>query len=335
MRSAFLHVKLQARTASVNAQVTKAKTVSADIEPTIKSTADQLDTVSLEKLDAAFKTVSTEIGVDKENARKLKSLDERVAQTTLQLEKLKQEIDHLKGSPERMHSIAKSRSDAYEQYFELVVREQHILEELYKPLAESLSDQEAAASVQLLKLVVVRTVDVDVWAVRGEELLDLRKNGQFRGRGTLAAEARKRLLPTWQSGSAADVSAAMEKFRSDFDQALIEQAAVERDAPEYQQWTLDVGRWLYSVDHIQVSFSFEYDNISLSQLSPGSRGIVLLLLYLALDLDDHRPLIIDQPEENLDPRVSVHVLWWQSPEVFLKYARDQRVYRSRVLAIWP
>jgi energy-coupling factor transporter ATP-binding protein EcfA2 len=31
-------------------------------------------------------------------------------------------------------------------------------------------------------------------------------------------------------------------------------------------------------------------------------GIVLLLLYLALDNADERPLIIDQPEENLDPK---------------------------------
>src|SRR3546814_7289894 len=34
----------------------------------------------------------------------------------------------------------------------------------------------------------------------------------------------------------------------------------------------------------------------------GTRGIVLLLLYLALDDSDDRPLIIDQPEENLDPK---------------------------------
>lgn len=38
------------------------------------------------------------------------------------------------------------------------------------------------------------------------------------------------------------------------------------------------------------------------KLSPGTRGIVLLLLYLDLDDTDDRPLIIDQPEENLDPK---------------------------------
>ncbi|MDB5340953.1 MAG: hypothetical protein JWN70_6572 [Planctomycetaceae bacterium] len=33
-----------------------------------------------------------------------------------------------------------------------------------------------------------------------------------------------------------------------------------------------------------------------------TRGIVLLLLYLVIDAQDRRPLIIDQPEENLDPK---------------------------------
>jgi ABC-type cobalamin/Fe3+-siderophores transport system ATPase subunit len=38
------------------------------------------------------------------------------------------------------------------------------------------------------------------------------------------------------------------------------------------------------------------------RLSPGTRGIVLLLVYLAIDKQDLRPLLIDQPEENLDPK---------------------------------
>jgi ribonuclease HI len=41
---------------------------------------------------------------------------------------------------------------------------------------------------------------------------------------------------------------------------------------------------------------------AVEQLSPGTRGIVLLLLYLSIDRGDDRPLVIDQPEENLDPK---------------------------------
>lgn len=35
-------------------------------------------------------------------------------------------------------------------------------------------------------------------------------------------------------------------------------------------------------------------------LSPGTKGIVLLILYLGMDTNDTRPLIVDQPDENLD-----------------------------------
>ena len=54
--------------------------------------------------------------------------------------------------------------------------------------------------------------------------------------------------------------------------------------------------------HITVQYEISYDGVDIRKLSPGTRGIVLLLLYLALDDSDDRPLIIDQPEENLDPK---------------------------------
>jgi energy-coupling factor transporter ATP-binding protein EcfA2 len=61
-------------------------------------------------------------------------------------------------------------------------------------------------------------------------------------------------------------------------------------------------QWLFSTNHISVRYEIAYDGLDIRKLSPGTRGIVLLLLYLALDDADDRPLIIDQPEENLDPR---------------------------------
>ena len=63
-----------------------------------------------------------------------------------------------------------------------------------------------------------------------------------------------------------------------------------------------IGEWLFSTDHIHVRYAIQYDGLSLNRLSPGARGVVLLTLYLALDGWDRRPLVIDQPEENLDPR---------------------------------
>jgi hypothetical protein len=68
------------------------------------------------------------------------------------------------------------------------------------------------------------------------------------------------------------------------------------------EWLQQLAAWLYNTDHIQIRYSVTYDGIAIEHLSPGTRGIVLLLLYLVIDSHDQRPLVIDQPEENLDPK---------------------------------
>jgi ABC-type cobalamin/Fe3+-siderophores transport system ATPase subunit len=49
-----------------------------------------------------------------------------------------------------------------------------------------------------------------------------------------------------------------------------------------------------------VTYSIKYQGTNIELLSPGKKGIVLLLMYLVLDTESSIPLIIDQPEENLD-----------------------------------
>ncbi len=75
-----------------------------------------------------------------------------------------------------------------------------------------------------------------------------------------------------------------------------------RNRAEFREWIAKVFLWLYGTDHISVSYGVQYEEVDIEQLSPGTRGIVLLLLYLSIDAEDDRPLIIDQPEENLDPK---------------------------------
>ncbi|MGB9113114.1 MAG: AAA family ATPase [Acidimicrobiales bacterium] len=270
-----------------------------DVNVGLATTAEVLATAPLELLEKAFAQVSKEIGVDQAQTRKLKQLNDRIAVLEVELKKLDEEIERDKGADERLRGLSAERADRYEEFFDLLVAEQGRLAALYAPLEKHLSN--ASESVRRLALVVVRNVDTEAWANRGEELLDLRKSGKFQGRGSLGKFARKRLLPAWASGTAEEVAQAMSNFRAEFDEALLKQSRANLGDPDYAEWTLDVGRWLYSTDHIVITYSFEYDRVPLSQLSPGTRGIVLLLLYLALDLDDHRPLIIDQPEENLDP----------------------------------
>jgi hypothetical protein len=40
----------------------------------------------------------------------------------------------------------------------------------------------------------------------------------------------------------------------------------------------------------RVAYGVQYEGVDIERLSPGTRGIVLLLLYLATDREDDRPL---------------------------------------------
>ena len=57
--------------------------------------------------------------------------------------------------------------------------------------------------------------------------------------------------------------------------------------------------YMYGMDYVVPFFQLKMNGKPLASLSPGERGALLLLLYLFIDMDD-KPLIIDQPEENLD-----------------------------------
>lgn len=54
-------------------------------------------------------------------------------------------------------------------------------------------------------------------------------------------------------------------------------------------------------DYNEVIFDLKKDNDALLEMSPGKRGLVLLELFLNISNESH-PILIDQPEDNLDNR---------------------------------
>ncbi len=81
---------------------------------------------------------------------------------------------------------------------------------------------------------------------------------------------------------------------------------------------IDLYNYLYSLDYLQPQFKLQQDNKDLSQLSPGERGALLLVFYLILD-ESEIPLILDQPEDNLDNFTVAKIL-----VDFVKIAKSRR-----------
>jgi ABC-type lipoprotein export system ATPase subunit len=244
------------------------------------------------------------IGVDERNANAVRRLTEKIAKDENILAQLRRDVEAAEAAPERMAVLNKTRQEAYAGVFDSIEAEEEQLTSLYDPLAKRLSGESGALSK--LTFSVRRRVELNQWALRGEELLDLRKSGPFQGHGTLLEKARRELFPAWLLGTSGKVADALAAFRDAHEKELIGQSKVDRqDTEAFRKWWGNVAAWLYSTDHIDITYSIQYEGADIEQLSPGTRGIVLLLLYLAIDRNDDRPLIIDQPEENLDPK-SIH-----------------------------
>lgn len=54
-----------------------------------------------------------------------------------------------------------------------------------------------------------------------------------------------------------------------------------------------------TLKYLEVDYHLSYNGNTLDELSPGERGLMLLVFYLSLSRDE-KPIIIDQPEDNLD-----------------------------------
>lgn len=76
--------------------------------------------------------------------------------------------------------------------------------------------------------------------------------------------------------------------------------------------------YLFGFDYLEPKYDLKVDGKDLSELSPGERGGLLLIFYLMLDRQEI-PLVIDQPEDNLDNKSVYEVL-----VTFIKQAKERR-----------
>ena len=260
-----------------------------------------LEQQTLASLNAETARLTKLIALDSDTQKRFAALTQRIASENVELQRLVDLLTDCDGAKSRIPPLLREREEGYARVFDSIVAEEQVLRDLYAPICARL--EAAGGTLSKLSFSVKRSVDIDQWAERGEKLLDLRHLGPFQGRGSIAARADRLLAPAWRNGDSAAVTAAMAEFRQQSHDELLEASRIPKGShTDHRAWLKKLAQWLYSTDHIQVRYSVDYDGTDIRSLSPGTRGIVLLFLYLALDEADDRPLIIDQPEENLDPK---------------------------------
>lgn len=263
--------------------------------------SENLEQITLARLEAEISRLQGLVSMDKDTANRFKEISQKIAVETELLRAGNEKLADHEGASIRLEGLITKRYDAYKAVFAALISEETVLQDLYAPIRTRLNS--ASGTLKKLSFSVARTVDIEAWAAEGESLLNLNRRGPFRGKGTLHDIAQQALGPAWGAGDAEQVLEALKAFTANYQSQLLEHApVVSSELTEYRKWTKKIAKWLYGTDHISIRYEVNYDGIEIQKLSPGTRGIVLLLLYLSLDAQDSRPLIIDQPEENLDPK---------------------------------
>ena len=182
--------------------------------------------------------------------------------------------------------------DLYLDVFKALSADEAGLKELYSPMQDAIDQlgEEMQFSVS-----VGYQIDAKSWLDRSARFFDGRRVGAEAKREEIERIVETKLVPAWKSGDLENIKTAFEEFLAAVDiRSFPEKFGTSKSS------RVELSDWIYSVDHIELSYKIHYAGTELEYLSPGTRGIALIVLYLLMDEDDTRPLLIDQPEGNLD-----------------------------------
>ena len=230
---------------------------------------------------------------DEVSRKRLLDLQKQIAERIANAERLAKEILNLDEKVTKTLQKQKSKQvDLYLDIFKALTADEAGLKELYSPMQDAIDQlgEEMQFSVS-----VGYQVDAKSWLDRSARFFDGRRMGAESKRKEIERIVETKLAPAWKSGDLDTIKSAFEEFLAAVDiQTFPEKYGTSKLS------RVELSDWIFSVEHIELSYKIHYSGTELEYLSPGTRGIALLVLYLLMDEDDTRPLLIDQPEGNLD-----------------------------------
>lgn len=248
---------------------------------------------SLAKLQDVIKGLEERLAKDEVAKKRVLDLQKEISSAKSNAERLKKELDRIDGAlTKSLQSLKERQISLYLEMFDALGQDEEGLSELYSPLQVAI---DSLGEDMQFRVSVGYQIDKDRWWSKFDGFFDNRRSGVEKQKADTLRIVDKELLPAWKSGKTESIRSALEN--------LLSCLAVDTFPEKYglpRLSLVDLYDWVFSTDHISLSYKIRYGDTDLENLSPGTRGIALLVLYLLMDEDDTRPLLIDQPEGNLD-----------------------------------
>ena len=231
---------------------------------------------------------------------------------------LQAELQRISELPAQIAVLEASRLEICMAIYAQVAGLKESYRKLYSPVQDFIQRHRALAeSIKLsfdVRISENNLVDsLSDWINKG-------RSGSFQGAEEGAARIKELV-----KRNAFDSPEEVEAFLNEFIQAL--KNDVRQDTPRSmstrsqlrsQRTAEGFYDFLFGLDYLEPQYALKMEGKDLFELSPGERGLLLLLFYILVEKNDG-PLIIDQPEENLDNE-TVHEILVPS----IKLAKQRR-----------
>ncbi|MDR4533396.1 TrlF family AAA-like ATPase [Glutamicibacter sp. PS] len=201
-------------------------------------------------------------------------------------------LQRISDTPAKVSALRDQIIERSKYIYEALEAQLRAVEGLYAPASEFIARSEVVKNAGLEFNAELRLLPTWRSVSAG---LDGRRNGDFTDWLT---ELPQRLEDTSWDQLAKQLSEAMhrlERERGEVDGELRNPSNALRSATTLDSFLMS----MLDLTWLEVRFGLTGDGQPLSQLSPGQRGLVLALFYLVVDRRT-TPLLLDQPEENLD-----------------------------------
>lgn len=230
------------------------------------------------------------------------------AQAPETLEGLRARIAQLEGLPTVLVEKRQRRLELAGEIFDILDEQRNARALLFKPVQDLIQANTLIRDDYRLQFQATLGGSAEIIA---DSLFSLIKqnSGEFRG-GDESLVIVKRLVDLFGLSSRDGVLAFIAELNNRIEAAAsvgVAGAVGIKNALRKDKSAADVYDLLYGLSFLEPRYSLLFQDTHIEQLSPGQRGALLLIFYLLVD-KGHNPIILDQPEENLDNETVVSLL---------------------------
>ncbi|MGR6981888.1 TrlF family AAA-like ATPase [Testudinibacter sp. P27/CKL/0425] len=231
-----------------------------------------------------------------------KRLDKLIGASTEPETKLGLEarIEQIKGLPEELSELKEQRLVLTGEIFDILNEQRKAREALFSPVQELIENNDLIREDYQLKFLA--TLATSPEAISNRLSSFIKQNvGEFRDQGEGIGVV-KQLFDNYaldtKEGVCNFVKQLVDKIEDASRGNNLDSVGIFNMLRK-NQTAEDVYDLIFGLDFLNPKYSLLFQGAQIEQLSPGQRGALLLIFYLLVD-KGKMPIILDQPEENLD-----------------------------------